>query len=297
MKEVNLANSTYRQISYAYDDVGNVINEYRSGTGVPLKNAMLSYEYDTADRLTRTTETYDASTRQTTYQYDTAGDLKTEVAAGITTTYAYDLQNRLTTKNGVAYSYDKEGNLLSDGTNTYSYDAESRMVLGSNRQGETSAYSYSALGVRVLNVQERHNINYDFRNHIGLGSRYLKHDYLDIYKIDRNGWQPTWEAGAGHIVQLETATYTKEYIVDYLSLANRDLMVYNEGEHIERHVCDRNFQRVSTTFTYAEETNRGEAGENIASDTVVNHTEKLIYRSNHLHTVCSGRHRRSGRFQ
>ena len=156
------------------------------------------------------------------------------------------------------------------------------MILGTNKQGETSAYSYNALGVRVLNVQEQHNINYDFRNYIGLGSRYLKHDYLDIYKIDRNDWQPTWETGAGHIVQLETATYTKEYVVDYLSLANRDLMVYNEGEHIERHVYDRAFQRVSTNFAYAEDTARGEPGENIAGDTAVNHTEKLIYRTNHL---------------
>ena len=76
------------------------------------------------------------------------------------------------------------------------------MVLGTNKQGETSAYGYNALGVRVLNVQEQKNINYDFRNYIGLGSRYLKHDYLDIYKIDRNDWQPTWETGAGHIVQM-----------------------------------------------------------------------------------------------
>ena len=131
--------------------------------------------------------------------------------------------------------------------------------MGVNRQGETSAYSYNALG-----------------------SRYLKHDYLDIYKIPRNDWQPTWETGAGHIVQTETATYTKEYIVDYLSLANRDLMVYNEGEHIERHVYDRGFWRVSTTFTYMDDTARGQPGENIASDTAVSHTEKLIYRTNHL---------------
>ena len=282
MEEVDALNNAYREITYSYDDAGNVTNEIRKGTGIPLEDAMLSYVYDAADRLTRTTELYDASTRQTTYAYDSAGNLKTEATAGVTTTYAYDLQNRLTAKNGVAYSYDKEGNLLTDGTNTYSYDAESRMILGTNKQGETSAYSYNALGVRVLNVQGQHNINYDFRNYIGLGSRYLKHDYLDIYKIDRNDWQPTWETGAGHIVQTETATYTKEYIVDYLSLANRDLMVYNEGEFTERHVYDRSFRRVSTTFAYAEETQRGEPGENIASDTAVSHTEKLVYRTNHL---------------
>ena len=282
LKEVNPANSTYRQISYTHDDVGNVKSEERIGTGIPMEDATLRYTYDSADRLTRTVEFYDVSVQNSTYTYDSAGNLKTEVTTGGTTTYAYDLQNRLTTKNGVAYSYDKEGNLLSDGTNTYSYDAESRMILGTNKQGETSAYGYNALGVRVLNVQEQHNINYDFRNYIGLGSRYLTHDYLDIYKIPRNDWQPTWETGAGHIVQTETATYTKEYVVDYLSLANRDLMVYNEGEHIERHAYDRAFRRVSTTFTYMDDTARGQPGENIASDTAVNHTEKLIYRTNHL---------------
>ena len=67
-----------------------------------------------------------------------------------------------------------------------------------------------------------------------------------------------------------------------LALANRDLMVYNEGEFTERHAYDRSFQRVSTTFTYMDDTARGEPGENIASDTAVNHIEKLIYRTNHL---------------
>jgi len=59
-------------------------------------------------------------------------------------------------------------------------------------------------------------------------------------------------------------------------------MVYNEGEFTERHVYDRSFQRVSTTFTYMDDTARGQPRENIASDTAVNHTEKLLYRTNHL---------------
>jgi len=65
-------------------------------------------------------------------------------------------------------------------------------------------------------------------------------------------------------------------------LANRDLMVYNEGEFTERHVYDRSFRRASTTFTYMDDTTRGQPGENIASDTAVNHTEKLVYRTSHL---------------
>jgi hypothetical protein len=53
-------------------------------------------------------------------------------------------------------------------------------------------------------------------------------------------------------------------------------MVHNEGEFTERHVYDRSFRRVSTSFAYAEDTSRGEPGESIADDTAVNHTEKLI---------------------
>jgi len=56
------------------------------------------------------------------------------------------------------------------------------------------------------------------------------------------------------------------------ALANRGLMVYNEGEYIERHVYDRSFQRVSTTFTYMDDTARGQPGENIASDISVQST-------------------------
>ena len=58
--------------------------------------------------------------------------------------------------------------------------------------------------------------------------------------------------------------------------------MYNEGEFTERHVYDRSFRRVSTTFTYMDDTARGQPRENIASDTAVNHTEKLLYRTNHL---------------
>ena len=271
-----------RDIQYGYDPNGNLITERRIATGVNLDKPHVSYEYDAANRLTDVTETNGHAVTYQAYGYDTAGNLVSENNNGATVFYTYDQQNRLTAKGGTAYTYDKEGNLLSDGANTYTYDGEGRMILGTNKQGETSNYSYNALGARVLNVQEQKNINYDFRSHIGLGSRYLTHDYLDIYKIDRNDWQPTWETSAGHIVQLETATYAKEYVVDYLSLANRDLMVYNEGEFTERHVYDRNFQRVSTTFAYADETSRGEPGENIASDTAVGHTDKLLYRTSHL---------------
>ena len=69
---------------------------------VTQSDATLRYTYDNADRLTRTVEFYDVSVQNSTYTYDSAGNLKTEVTAGVTTTYAYDLQNRLTAKNGVA---------------------------------------------------------------------------------------------------------------------------------------------------------------------------------------------------
>jgi RHS repeat-associated protein len=64
------------------------------------------------------------------------------------TTYEYDVANRLTSVGGVPYTWDDQGNLISDGKFTYTYNAAGRMVQAESLAG-TLVYTYTADGLRV----------------------------------------------------------------------------------------------------------------------------------------------------
>ena len=65
---------------------------------------------------------------------------------------------------------------------------------------------------------------------------------------------------------------TKNYVVDYLSIANRDIFVTEAGSFTQRYVYDASGTRLSAEFDYADVTARGaknehgEFGENFRSD-------------------------------
>ena len=77
---------------------------------------------------------------------------------------------------------------------------------------------------------------------------------------------------------------TRHYTVDYLSLANRDIMMTEDGSYTERYVYDGSGKRLSTEMDYAEGTRRGEAGENFQSDFAAD-TGKVWYRSSLLNST------------
>jgi RHS repeat-associated protein len=81
-------------------------------------------------------------------------------------------------------------------------------------------------------------------------------------------------------VQNNFETVTKTYVVDYLSAANRDILVTEAGSFIQRYVYAPSGGRVSAEFDYAEGTERGEPGENIGSDFAAQDIVKVWYRSN-----------------
>jgi RHS repeat-associated protein len=95
------------------------------------------------------------------YSYDQASNLTSEVDDGVTTSYAYDPSNQLTSvttagSSTVSYSYDATGNrtdtgdvtgpgnqLINDGTWTYTYDAEGNLVEKSQGpMADTWTYGY-----------------------------------------------------------------------------------------------------------------------------------------------------------
>jgi YD repeat-containing protein len=109
--------------------------------------------------------------------------LTQETQAG-TTSYTYDIANRLTQAANNTYTWDNNGNLLSDGVNTYTYDPANR--LASVLQGNNSySYAYNGLGDRLQQTVNSQTINYTLDLNAGL-TRVLD-DGTDtyLYGVDR----------------------------------------------------------------------------------------------------------------
>ena len=70
--------------------------------------------------------------------------------------------------------------------------------------------------------------------------------------------------------------------MDYLSTANRDILVTEDGSFTQRYVYDENSTRISAEYGYAAGTKRGEGGENLQSDFAANDVRKVWYRTSHL---------------
>ena len=70
--------------------------------------------------------------------------------------------------------------------------------------------------------------------------------------------------------------------MDYLSVANRDILVTEDGSFTQRYVYDENSTRISAEYGYAAGTKRGEGGENLQSDFAANDVRKVWYRTSHL---------------
>ena len=280
-KEVTKNNSTRRQTAYTYDDAGNIVSENRSGVDIDKKDELVRYYYDKANQLIRT----NVEGKNTKYSYDLAGNLLSDG----TNTYTYDLQNRLTSKTGkdgtTTYTYDAAGNLIKkaapDGTTEYTYTAQNKLKTGKTEDGQSSTYTYNALNARIKNVQVRENKNAGHANSdLKDGSHGT--DYLDFLMDGRFFWQRTWETEVGTTFQSNFETVTKNYVVDYLSTANRDILVTEDGSFTQRYVYDENSTRISAEYGYAVGTKRGEGGENLQSDFAANDVRKVWYRASHL---------------
>ena len=101
------------------------------------------------------------------YTYDPVGNRLTEATQSGTTTYVYDIANRLTSVNGVTHSWDPRGNLTSDGVSTYMYDRANRLTAVT---GLPSAFSfaYNGLGDRLRQTVDSVLTNYTLDLESGL---------------------------------------------------------------------------------------------------------------------------------
>jgi len=111
---------------------------------------VVNYLYDPLDRLTQAN--YESGD-YFHYRYDAVGNRLAETTSAGTTTYEYDIANRLASVNGVTFTWDNNGNLTSDGVNTYTYDHANRLT-GVTGTGLSANYEYNGLGDRLRQVVE-----------------------------------------------------------------------------------------------------------------------------------------------
>ena len=193
------ASTTLSRFTYGLDSVGNrVAMTTRQGT--------VTYHYDELDRLTEACwsstscpggapatplpclecigglvsrpsagtnpppgETY------RTYAYDPVGNRLTEASNAGTTTYAYDVADRMTSvtppgQGALAYTYDPNGNQLTGGGATYTYDLADRLKTATV-SGTTETYTYAADGTRLsasTGTQANKNTRYLWDRAFGL---------------------------------------------------------------------------------------------------------------------------------
>ena len=204
------------QVTYTYSDTTGLLEEINHLNGVTEQ-----YSYDELGRLAETTEVNAEGTARLLdrFGYDPVGNIISRAGAEFTaqikdeqTENQYNNLNQLTERtirdggNNIThqyqYAYDNRGNLIEESdilnsqVKTYQYDATSRMVLGTNSDGETSAYSYNGLGVLVRNTAVTNaagSVVTDYaadytdpsrRNLIAVGSDGLEYQY--VYGIGLN---------------------------------------------------------------------------------------------------------------
>ncbi|WP_209812902.1 S-layer homology domain-containing protein [Ammoniphilus resinae] len=146
-RPVKRIDSAGKEEMFTYDSVGNLINK------VDRKGQSTEFTYDPLNRLVKLM----AGNLVNSYKYDDAGNRIEDSNALGTTTYRFDLANRVTRKtlpdsSTISYTYDSEGNVTSvtDPTGytvNYTYDNMNRMSTVSTDDGMTS-YSYDENGNR-----------------------------------------------------------------------------------------------------------------------------------------------------
>lgn len=118
-----------------------------------LNGRVTDYTYDDLYRLKTETITdavngnYAAS-----YTYDFVGNRSYETVQGVSTSYSYDDNDRLTSQGGTSYGYDDNGNLLTETSGgvvtSYGYNAKNQMV-SVTKAGAITGYTYNHNGIRT----------------------------------------------------------------------------------------------------------------------------------------------------
>ncbi len=139
--------STLSRVAYTYDPVGN-----RATRTTP--SGVAAYTYDALSRLTQAQQPDPVDPLQVlteSFAYDPVGN---RTASHLATGQVHDAANRLLEDSAFTYQYDLTGNLTSKtakatgATTTYAYDVENRLVAVAG-PGLMASYAYDPLGRRI----------------------------------------------------------------------------------------------------------------------------------------------------
>ncbi len=200
------------------DAQGNLLESYdyvlrhsgRRAQVIEHNGRTVAYDYDDLYRLTSESVT-DAinGNYSATYTYDDVGNRKTSTVDGVTTSFDYDLNDRLLTAGSVTYGYDDQGNQLSitDGANVtkQSYNDLNQLVSGQVNSEPEIRFSYDAKGIRVS------------RTHNGITTQYLvdhNRDYAQVLAETNNGQLDTSYIYGHDLIKQERAGNNSFYLTD-----------------------------------------------------------------------------------
>ncbi len=157
--------------SYVYDAAGSLVGR------TDFNGKTTTYSYDSVNRLLSKTPDASFSAPQVRFTYTPTGKRATMVDPSGTTTYSYDLRDRLTSKatpqGTLTYSYDLASNLTALSTTgltvNYNYGVLNRLATVSEANTGTTTYGFDAAGNLASFATPNgvaHAYTYDSRNRL-----------------------------------------------------------------------------------------------------------------------------------
>ncbi|PIT90164.1 MAG: hypothetical protein COU22_03725, partial [Candidatus Komeilibacteria bacterium CG10_big_fil_rev_8_21_14_0_10_41_13] len=146
---INQLNEVLQDLSYSYDNVGNITNLIDQSQTLLAKTT--DYEYDNLYRLTSVSVTGSANNQdyERTYSYDIIGNILNKSDIG---DYQYNNTNPYQANliNGLNYQYDDNGNLVYDGQKDLVYNYDNRLVEVDLGQDGVLSNKYDQEGLRTV---------------------------------------------------------------------------------------------------------------------------------------------------
>ena len=306
--EYSFNTSPRRAYAWTYDQLGRVISETRDNIGIgifPTIRHSLGYRYDGLGRLIRY---YNHEGSITNFTYDPSGNMLTSSITRNnqteTTRFIYNnrgqLTSQITPEATHNFTYDAAGNLIRETRNgetirELSYNAQNRFYHGINETGETTTYTFNALGYRVawettsINPNQAHQSNQPGQSaseHFTTPSDLLNELTIEAGITTPDPDLSTWFDIAATTRQAEIFTHRREYVPDFTSNFPSDLMIITpEYTHILEYAPGflTNLHAVTTIIT-AGITADQEAQE--TQNTIIAATRPKLYaRTNRLGSI------------
>ncbi|MGW4786512.1 RHS repeat-associated core domain-containing protein [Streptomyces sp. NPDC004230] len=206
--------------SYETDAIGNRLSEINHDTGLDAaKNITRSYEYggagalgDGPHQVTKVTEKTPTGDRQSTYEYDDAGDTTKRTLGGNAQVLAWDDSGALTkvTEAGgsqTSYLYDATGNRVQrkdpSGTTVYLPGTELKLSADGTKTEATRYYEYAGQTVAVRTASK---VSFIASDHHGTGELAIdsttgavSQRRYDPFGVERGEKTGTWPGEKGYV--------------------------------------------------------------------------------------------------